>query len=430
MNKIFFKISKEYKNMTLGLTRVSKFLESIGNPQDNLNTIHIAGTNGKGSTATFISEILIAAGYKTALYTSPHLINITERFKINGINITERNFSILEKKFLSKALYYKVSYFEYLTVLAFFYFKTQKVDIAIIETGLGGRLDATNIIEKKICCIITSISKEHQEILGNTIEDITSEKAGIIKKDAHVICGELPKRSILHLKKIYNKKIYMYGYDFKVINDRYNKLLYTQTFDYIDNSNKFKNMEISLLGIHQNINASMAIFATKLLKKNGYILTEKHIRYGIKNAVWPGRFEIKRVSIYNKVNEFIIDGAHNIEGINAFIKTFKRFDFSHKKRTFIFSVVENKNYEDMIKIMIPFIKRVILLNIKNERIVPSIILKKIFLKHIAKKRIYICNSLDNVYNILDTNEIVTVIGSLYLVGKVLNFIKLNSKNIY
>jgi dihydrofolate synthase/folylpolyglutamate synthase len=165
----FFENLKEYEGMKPGLSRIRKFLKDLDNPQDSLKVVHIAGSNGKGSTAVFISNILISAGYRTALYTSPHLIDITERISIDGKNIPAKILKDLSKNYLKKAIKYKLSYFEYLTSLAFIYFALQKVEVAVIETGLGGRFDATNVIKKPLSCAITSIAKEHHEILGNTI---------------------------------------------------------------------------------------------------------------------------------------------------------------------------------------------------------------------------------------------------------------------
>ena len=342
---MFFETLKEYEGMTPGLSRIKKFLKSIDNPQNNLRIIHIAGTNGKGSTAVFISEILKAGGYRTALYTSPHLINITERIKINGKNISIKIFDDLSKKYLKRAVKYKLSYFEYLTVLAFIYFAEQKADVAVIETGLGGRFDATNIIEKPLICIITSIAKEHQEILGTSIEKIAFEKAGIIKNGAYVVCGKLPEKAVIVVKNKSNP--YLYGKDFKAVNNKGDRDI--QEFSYVSRETEMQNLEIRLLGKHQVINASTALFAVELLNKRGYYLSETHIRAGLKNAVWQGRFTIKKISNKNKNFKLIIDGAHNIQGLDVFFETFEQLNFSKKKRIFIFAVMKEKKYKCMVK---------------------------------------------------------------------------------
>ncbi|GHT16547.1 bifunctional folylpolyglutamate synthase/dihydrofolate synthase [Endomicrobiia bacterium] len=416
---MFFKILKEYEGMTPGLSRIKKFFKSIDNPQNKLKAVHIAGTNGKGSTAAFISEILKAGGYKTALYSSPHLIDITERIKIDGENIPSKIFNALSKKYLERAVKYKLSYFEYLTALAFIYFAEQKTDIAVIETGLGGRFDATNVIKKPLICAITSIAKEHQEILGAETEKIAFEKAGIIKGDAYVVCGKLPKRAITVIKNKSNP-YYLYGKDLKVANNKSSRS--RQKFDYTSKNAELKNIEIGLLGRHQAVNASIAIFAAGLLNKKGYYLSEAHIRTGLKNAVWQGRFDIRKIHSNNKNFELIIDGAHNIQGLNAFFETFEQLGFSKKKRIFIFTVMKEKKYKYMVKKTASFAKKVILPRINNDRALNPEVLKKEFSKYIAQNKICTADSVKNACAMISDNETSVAVGSLYLVGEILKYI--------
>ncbi|GHT47771.1 bifunctional folylpolyglutamate synthase/dihydrofolate synthase [Endomicrobiia bacterium] len=412
----FLKKSKEYEGMTPGLSRVKKFFETIGNPQDKIKAIHVAGTNGKGSTVVFISKILQEGKYKTALYTSPHLVSVTERIKINGKNIPLKIFDNLSEKYLGKAVKYKLSYFEYLTALAFIYFAEQKVDIAVLETGLGGRLDATNIIKKPLVCVITSIAKEHQEVLGDTIRQITYEKAGIIKKGAYVVCGKLPKEAVSVIKNKL-KNPYLYGKDFKAFNDKACNL--NQRFNYISANKKVKSVEIKLLGRHQIVNATVAICVAELLNKKKYSLNETSIRTGLRDAVWPGRFDIRKVIINNKKIEIIIDGAHNIESLNAFVETFKQLGFAKKQRVFIFGTMKEKKYKYMIKKIVPFAKKIILPYIKNDRAVNPEVLKAEFSKNIACSRIYVVDSVKSACDMMEDGETAVSVGSLYLAGEVL-----------
>ena len=208
----FFDGLKEYESMKPGLSRIKKFLKAAGNPQDKIKCVHIAGTNGKGSAAAFLSSALKENGYETALYTSPHLIDITERIKINGKNITKATFAAISKKHAALAKKCKLTYFEYITAIAFIYFASQKVDIAVIETGLGGRFDATNAIKNPLVSIITSIGLDHKEILGNTISKIAFEKAGIIKNNCPVICADLPPAALKIIRR--KSKPYILGKDF------------------------------------------------------------------------------------------------------------------------------------------------------------------------------------------------------------------------
>jgi dihydrofolate synthase/folylpolyglutamate synthase len=415
--------------MSYGLSKIKNFLSSIGNPQNQLKTIHVAGTNGKGSTSVFIYNIMQASGYKVALYTSPHLINITERIKINDINIPQNIFNSISTTFLNKARKYDLSYFEYLTAIALIYFVKQKVDIAIIETGIGGRLDATNVIQTPMICVITSIAKDHQNILGTTITNIAFEKAGIIQANSDVICGAISKQILPIFYKCAKNKLYVYNIDFKTINHdyQYNSQLdqYSQKFDYINiNHNvKIQQLETIMLGQHQIINASTAICATHLLNKKGYYISEKHIRNGIKKTKWHGRFDIINIQINNSKVRLIIDGAHNPHGLNAFFNTFKQLHLEIEKRIFIFAVMKDKEYKIMINITVPFAKEVILPRIRNTRAIEPNILKIEFSKYMAQNNICIADSIHTSLNIKNyNNETVVIIGSLYLVGETLSYI--------
>jgi dihydrofolate synthase/folylpolyglutamate synthase len=417
---IFFKDLKEYEGMKPGLSRVNKFLEEVGNPQDSFNSVHIAGSNGKGSTAVFIANILAAAGYKAALYTSPHLIDITERISINGKNISEKILKELSETYLDKAIKYKLSYFEYLTSLAFIYFALQKVNIAVIETGLGGRFDATNIIKKPLVCVITSIAKEHQELLGNTIEKIAFEKAGIIKLNSQVVCGKLPQKAEQVIKS--KARPYFYGKYFKAENVIVNGLL-SQRFDYISKDLELNNIDIKLMGTYQIINASVAICVSQLLRKKDFALTKASIKKGLKDSVWPGRFDIRELSTDNKSFQLIIDGAHNIQGLDCFLESFNKLDLAKWKRTFIFAVMKEKKYKQMVKRVAPFVERVILPYVKNGRAVAPTDLKNEFLKYISEDKVFLVDSVRQACYMIGSDRIGVAVGSLYLVGELLEVIQ-------
>ncbi|MDR0978296.1 MAG: bifunctional folylpolyglutamate synthase/dihydrofolate synthase [Endomicrobium sp.] len=426
----FFKNLKEYEGMKPGLSRIRKFLKDIGDPQDSFKSIHIAGSNGKGSTAAFISDILICGGYKTALYTSPHLINITERISIDRKNIPNKIFRDLSNEYLDKAVKYKLSFFEYLTSLAFIYFALKKVDIAVIETGLGGRLDATNVIKKPLACLITSITKEHQEILGSSIGKIAFEKAGIIKRNCDVVCGKLPREAEIVVSTKSNSYPYFYGKTFKSANVNIDVAALSQKFDYISKTLKLQKVNMHMLGMHQIINASLAVCVSELLSKKGFVLTETAVRKGLSESFWAGRFDIRELSVKDKHFKLIIDGAHNMQGLNCFINTFKMFGFADQKKTFIFAVMRDKKYKQMIKKIIPFTEKVVLPYINNDRAVDPVNLKSEFLKYMSKNDVLVADSVAQAFSMCEFAGTAVVVGSLYLAGEVLKFIqKYNMKKI-
>ena len=267
----------------LGLNRIQKALETLGNPQDDLQYIHVAGTNGKGSVCTMLESILREAGYKTGLYTSPHIYDYTERIKIDGINISKEVFASLFEEV--NKLDVHLTEFEILTVIMFLYFKRNNVDIDILETGLDGRFDATNVIEKNLCAIITQIDLDHTERLGDTKEKIAFEKAGIIKPDCPVITSM--------------------GYE--AIRDRADELnsllVFVSPFvppEFIES--------LSLKGLHQRENLALVITAINYLFKN---IDGETIKRGLSKVKNPCRFE------YFKEKNLIADASHNPNGIQA-----------------------------------------------------------------------------------------------------------------
>lgn len=319
-NAIKLITSREKFHICLGLDRVSQALELLGNPQDRLNIIHVAGTNGKGSVCAILSAILSCAGFKTGLYTSPHIIEYTERIKINRKNISKSDFAdlITEISLLAKVNGIYLTEFELLTCAAYKYFADKETDICVIETGLGGRLDATSAINKNILSIITSISLDHTDRLGDTVEKIAFEKAGIIKPDCPVITSM--------------------GYE--AIRDRADELNSMLVFvspyvpqDFIDS--------LALKGLHQVENLALVITAINYLFKN---IDEETIKAGLSKVKNPCRFE------YIKEKNLIIDASHNPNGILA-LRNNLDYYFPNQARRFVFGCLKTKDYSQMMKIL-------------------------------------------------------------------------------
>lgn len=286
-------------------------MEILGEPQKSFRTIHIAGTNGKGSTATVLSSILKESGYKVGLFTSPHLISFTERIRINNVQITEQSVIALAGKIrgLIERSDLKPTFFEFVTAMTFHYFASEDVDLGIIETGMGGRFDSTNVIEPDIS-IITNIGMDHSEFLGNTISDITFEKAGIIKPKVPVITASKDPDVVKQLSDIAAERgseIHVYDRDFMgsllSMDDRHLEFNYT-------GHKCYDNLSLALSGKYQLFNACTAIRASELLRQKGFSIPDRAISKGLSKVKLEGRFEY-----VSEDPPIIIDGAHNPDAI-------------------------------------------------------------------------------------------------------------------
>ncbi len=387
--------------INLGLERIQSILKLIGNPQEKIKIIHVAGTNGKGSVSSILANILKCAGYKTGLYTSPHLVEYTERIKINNIDISKEDFATYIEKIctIAETKNIHLTEFEILTAIAFKYFADNKVKIAVIETGLGGRFDATNVCKKPILSIITSISLDHTDRLGNTIEKIAFEKAGIIK----------PKSTIL--TEISNK-------GFKIIKntaeEKKAKLIVATNYVNMnfENGNNYvsiedKKCEFPLLGLYQKANLSIVLQAVEFLK----IKTEAVIE-GLKTAKWPARLE------YIKDKNLLIDGAHNPDAAKELRKSLDYY-FNNQKRIFLYSTLNTKDYKEIAKILFNEDDEIYYYEFNNKNAIsfeeyknnnPQIINIKQFNK-------------DQLKDFLLKPELKIVTGSLYMIGELYNELK-------
>ena len=326
--------SREKFHICLGLERISKALELLGNLQDNLKIIHVAGTNGKGSVCAILSKILTSAGYKTGLYTSPHILEYTERIKINQRNILKSDFADLIDKVskVAKTNDIYLTEFELLTAVAFKYFADKEVDICILETGLGGRLDATSAIKSNLLSIITSISLDHTDRLGDTIEKIAFEKAGIIKPNEPVLVSKDNKGYATIEKVAMEKNSELISPASKV------ELSFEDGKNYaIFDDKKF---EFGLLGLWQSENLELVIEAVKYLNKIGYEISENALKLGLKDVFWMCRMQY--IPKYN----LLIDGTHNPDGARV-LKDSIDYYFPDKKRVWIYGALTTKDYKSV-----------------------------------------------------------------------------------
>jgi dihydrofolate synthase / folylpolyglutamate synthase len=331
----------------IGLERIKRLLDTLDLSYPPYPYIHIAGTKGKGSTAVFFANILREAGYKVGLFTSPHLQSITERICIDLQAISLDRLSQLYEiihQVLQELKMFDVSYFELVTAIALLEFKLQKTEVVILETGMGGRLDATNALTNPILTVLTTIGLDHLDRLGPDLASIAREKAAIIKPSAAVLSA--PQAALVEKiiqEKANEKQVHHYSIyrDYQVSSypstssdkEQFDVLSYVTGIPYTE-------LTISLLGKHQAINACLALAGSELLTKKGFIIREHHIREGLKKAAWPGRFELLKVN--GKL--LIMDGAHNPDSTKALSDTIKE-RFPDKKIHIVYSSLYNKLYD-------------------------------------------------------------------------------------
>ena len=348
----------------VGLEHTEELLNAIGNPHLNLNCIHIAGTNGKGSTCAIINRILIESGLTVGLYTSPHLVNFNERIQVNDQEISDHDIAQFMKENRNHIEKIKTTFFETTTAMAFDYFHKKSVDIAIIETGLGGRLDSTNVVSPLVCGI-TSISLDHSEILGDTIEEIAKEKAGIIKNNIPVYMFEQNKNII----KIIIKKSVKNNSPLSLIKSRDLEILTTNDLGSVFKYKDFK-IKLPLIGVHQIKNCILAIDIAEFFLKG---LSEKILNKSISKLSWPGRMEkLSKKNIY-------YDVAHNYDGIKSLINTVKKI---HPKEKIVglFCIKAEKNIELICDLLRKNFTKVIICQDKKKYLLSVKALSEIFMK--------------------------------------------------
>lgn len=395
--------------MHFGLEAITDLLKRFGNPHQGYKTILIGGTNGKGSTAAMVASILQQAGFKVGLYTSPHLMDVRERIVINGKKIPIQKFSriLLEIK-NHKAL--PITYFEALTATAFIYFQRERVDIAVMEVGLGGRLDATNVCHPLVS-VITNIGLEHTAYLGNTLTAIAGEKAGIIKPSGVCITGANQKKVVQALSVVCRQRktaLYRLGQDFKMVR-RANGLA-----DYRGMRRNVNGLEIPLPGGHQLSNAALALAALEIAEKNGFTLNDADLRAGVKKTRWDARMEVLCTKPF-----FLLDGAHNPSGIRVLRRALQK-DFSWRRLILIFAALADKDYRKMLQMIAPLAALTLLPPLQTGRAIPARQLAHV-MRELGCEAI-VTRSVDRaVHKALEVageGDMICALGSLYLAGEI------------
>ena len=404
-------------NVKLGLDRMLNILKEMGNPDQKLKGIHVAGTNGKGSTSAMCESIALRHGLKTGLNTSPHLVDYRERIRINEQDIKFEDILRIYNKWEDILQNNEASFFEITTALAFYYFLEQEVDTAIFEVGLGGRLDGTNPFNADVS-VITSISIDHPKSLGDTIEKIAFEKAGIIKENQKVVIGNLPPEAVEVIKEICLQRkaeLIQPEMDYAVSNIRTD--LHGTIFDYSYDGIVLKDVRVSLLGEHQALNAGIAITAfIEYTRKHDIEENIVQIREGLEQVTWKGRMQILQ-----KTPLVLLDGAHNEEGVFRLVDNLKKL-FPDKKIIFVLAILRDKKIDKMIHSMCKIGDRFYISKNKSNR--AAEIQDQVDIVKEAGLPYFVANNVqeakDEAVANAASDDIIVVTGSLYTISEILN----------
>ena len=422
----------------LKLERITDLLSRMGNPHHHFKSIHVGGTSGKGSTSYLIAHILSKAGYKTGLHISPHLESVTERMHIDNAAISDDECAELIQWMMpfikdveKENPFGKPSYFEVLVAASFEYFRRKKVDIAVVEVGLGGKLDATNVIQP-IIAVITNIDLDHTEILGDSIEKIARDKSGIIKKGVDVVSAAHQPSVISIIRDVSKRQ----NAHFMHIERKFITIHQTTKigtfFDLYTPFHHYRNLQLSLIGKHQVENAACAIATVELCGRYGLTVHKKDIENALSTASFPGRMEAIQEN-----PTIILDGAHNPAKMNALVSTIK--ELYNQKIVSLIAFKQKKDVETMVKILAPITQAFVITQFtmttdvgKNLACPVSIIehaVKKITPSTPVSTYISPQEALAYIMNKTHRTDIICVTGSLYLVGEIRRFIRLSKKNI-
>lgn len=424
--------SLQLHKIKLGLDAMESFLEKVERPDKQLRFVHVAGTNGKGSVSVNIVSVLKSAGYHVGLFTSPHLSSVRERFRINDRYISEEDFSILATKVRDVLGEDMITYFEFTTAIALLWFARSNVDIVVLETGLGGRLDATNVVTPLVS-IITNISMDHEAYLGNNLQSIAFEKAGIIKPGIPVVTGEKKDVCLAEIQKKCREcqsQLFVYGDDFYAdngVNERWRWKGGGQL-----EGVTYSNLLCGMRGDYQMSNSSLAICCLELLRNQGFIVTPNNVRDGLSSVAWPGRLEYiqinkmtreqitKRAVSTDSAVRYLLDGAHNPSGVESLVRTLNH-EYEYNRLIIIWGAMEDKDLSLTLPPVAKLASVMILTKPQGERAAnPSLLLN--FLEEDQRESCHIeedvGKSLALAEQLADNKDLVVVAGSLYLIGDV------------
>ncbi len=398
-----------------GLSRVCSCLGKLGNPHEKIRVVHVTGTNGKGSVCALFDSVFRVAGLRTGLFISPHLISLTERIRINGKEMDEKDFASLFEEVLKAGP--DLSFFELLTCMAFLHFERARTDIAVIEVGIGGRLDSTNVLPRPELSVITSVDLDHQKYLGETIEEIAGQKAGIIKSGGICLASMLPEAArgpvLLEAQKKSAQVRFLApvfeatGYDWPRGRMR---LRHKKTGEELD---------LALLGPSQVSNAALVYEGVSILNgAGGQAISRAHIAEGFASVCWPGRFQVldRGGAVY------ILDGAHNPEAARAFAATFDRSPFKDKGPVFVFGILNDKDHLSILRTLAPYAAKAVFTRPPSERAADPCALANEFARLRPDAEIEVQENIEAALSAGAGTGPTVVLGSFYLVGEALKIL--------
>ena len=426
----FFKIK-------LGLDSMNAFLKSVGQPHENLKFVHVAGTNGKGSVSAHLLTVLAASGYKVGLYTSPHLSSVRERFRINDRYITEEEFADHATRIRDSLADRQITYFEFTTALALLWFAEEQVDLVILEVGLGGRLDATNVVTPLVG-IITNVSMDHEAHLGDTLAEVAYEKAGIIKPGVPVVSGVAADVSLEVVERTCRERsasLYLLGREF----DRTIEEDGFWTYRRIGGGEPLTALRSGLTGGYQLDNGAIALAALEILGEKGFPVAEETIRAALPKVCWPGRLEsfcltepdlreidcLKALGGRKDYRHYLLDGAHNPAGVESLIDYLRsRDDFN--KLVMVWASMADKDYKHSLAAVAPLCEFMIFTRPEEERSALPEMLAEALPGEYREKTFCaggVGNALAKARQMTDADDLICVAGSLYLIGAVRNILR-------
>jgi dihydrofolate synthase/folylpolyglutamate synthase len=405
--------------MIFGLTQVEKILEAVGNPHQEVHSIHIGGTNGKGSTAAMMASILQKEGYRVGLYTSPHLIRFTERIKVNGKEIEKEEVAGLtgwmRERIETASIADPFTFFDFTTAMALLHFQRKMVDLAVLEVGLGGRLDSTNVVDP-LLSIVTNIAMDHEAQLGKTILKIAREKAGIIKKGRPFLTAATQPEVIRFFSKTCREKnapFFRVGKDFRYFSTQ------NEDFHYEGLHRKLWSIRLHLKGSHQIVNAATALGTMEILEDLGYPVSTEAMLEGLREVEWPGRLEL--ISTSPRV---VLDGAHNPAGALALKESLPKA-FQYDRLILLVGMMKDKDFASVLRLLAPLADRLILTRPNSGRAAPPGLLKKALGRNGKKAETIedLKEAIGRGLSMTGQEDLLCITGSLYTVGEARAFFR-------